>query len=140
MCIRDSIVTASATQNADLFWALRGGGGNFGIVLEFEFALRPVGPVVLGGMLLWPRERAGAVMRAYRDLMAEAPDALCGGMALTTAPALPMVPYELQGRPAISVLVLYDGDPARGAEHLAPLRELAPVSYTHLTLPTNREV
>jgi hypothetical protein len=121
------VVTASATENPDLFWALRGGGGNFGIVVEFEFALRPVGPLVLGGMLLWPRERAGEVMRTYRDLMADAPDALCGGLALMTAPPLDFVPAELHGRPAVGVIVLYDGDVERGAEHIAPLRALAPV-------------
>ena len=82
------VVTASADENPDLFWALRGGGGNFGIVVEFEFALRPVGPIILGGMLIWPRERAAEVTRAYRDLMAEAPDALCGGLALMSAPPL----------------------------------------------------
>jgi FAD binding domain/Berberine and berberine like len=120
------VVTASATENPDLFWALRGGGGNFGIVVEFEFALRPVGPLVFGGMLLWPRERAGEVMRAYRDLMADAPDALCGGLALITAPPLDFVPAELQGRPAVGVIVLYDGDAERGAEHIAPLRALSP--------------
>jgi hypothetical protein len=120
------VVTASENENADLFWALRGGGGNFGIVLEFEFALRPVGPLVLGGMLLWPRDRAGEVMRAYRDLMAEAPDSLCGGLALMTAPALPMVPLELQGRPAVGVIVLYAGEVERGLEHVDPLRTLAP--------------
>jgi hypothetical protein len=120
------MVTASETENPDLFWALRGGGGNFGIVVEFEFALRPVGPLVLGGMLLWPRERAGEVMRSYRDLMADAPDALCGGLALMTAPPLDVIPAELQGRPAVGVIVLYDGDAERGAEHVAPLRALAP--------------
>jgi hypothetical protein len=120
------IVKASATENPDLFWALRGGGGNFGIVVEFEFSLRPVGPIVLGGMLLWPRDRAGEVMRAYRDLMADAPDALCGGLALMTAPAAPIVPHELQGRPAVSVVFLYAGDPARGLEHAGRLRALAP--------------
>src|SRR3954470_14033127 len=87
-----AIVTASATENADLFWALRGGGGNFGIVVEFEFALRPVGPIVLGGMLLWPRDRAHEVMQAYRDLMIDAPDSLWGGIVLMSAPPLPMVP------------------------------------------------
>jgi FAD binding domain-containing protein/berberine-like enzyme len=120
------VVKASETENPDLFWAIRGGGGNFGIVVEFEFALRPVGPIVLGGMLLWPRERAGEVMRTYRDLMADAPDALCGGLALMTAPPAPMVPAELQGRPAVGVIVVYAGDPERGAEHIAPLRALAP--------------
>ena len=90
------VVTASETENADLFWAIRGGGGNFGIVVELEFALRPVGPLVLGGMLLWPRERAGEVMRAYRDLMADAPDALCGGLALMTAQ---LTRYQLAANP-----------------------------------------
>jgi FAD/FMN-containing dehydrogenase len=121
-----SIVKASATENADLFWALRGGGGNFGIVVEFEFALRPVGPIVLGGMLLWPRDRAREVMQAYRDLMIDAPDSLCGGIVLMSAPPLPMVPPELQGRPAVGVLVLYAGAPDRGAAHIAPLRALGP--------------
>ena len=78
-------------------------------------------------MLLWPRERAGEVLRAYRDLMAEAPDALCGGLAADDAPRrCRCVPPELQRRPAIGVLVLYDGDAERGAEHIAPLRALAP--------------
>src|SRR5215211_1678640 len=80
------IVTASETENPDLFWALRGGGGNFGIVVEFEFALRPVGPIVLGGMMIWPRDRAREVMTTYRELMRDAPDALGGGLALMSAP------------------------------------------------------
>jgi FAD binding domain/Berberine and berberine like len=121
-----AVVTASQDENPDLFWAIRGGGGNFGIVVEFEFALRPVGPVVLGGMLLWPRERAGEVARVYRDLMAEAPDALGGGLVLVSAPPLPVVPAELRGRPVVGVLVLYDGELQRGAEHIAPLRALEP--------------
>jgi FAD/FMN-containing dehydrogenase len=121
------IVKASATENPDLFWALRGGGGNFGIVVEFEFALRPVGPIVLGGIMLWPRERAREVMETYRDLMIDAPDSLCGGVTLMSAPPLPMVPLELQGRPAVGVLVLYAGAPDRGVAHIAPLRALNPV-------------
>jgi hypothetical protein len=120
------IVTASETENPDLFWAIRGGGGNFGIVVEFEFALRPVGPIVLGGMMVWPRERAREVMSTYRDLMRDAPDSLCGGLVLMSAPPLPMIPLELQGRPAVGVLVLYAGAPDRGAEHIAPLRALNP--------------
>jgi hypothetical protein len=121
------IVTASATQNPDLFWAIRGGGGNFGIVVEFEFALRPVGPEVLGGILMWPRERAREVMQGYRQLMRDAPDSLCGGLVLTSAPPLPIIPLELQGKPAVGVLVLYAGTPDRGAAHIAPLRALEPV-------------
>jgi FAD/FMN-containing dehydrogenase len=122
-----AIVTASATENPDLFWALRGGGGSFGIVVEFEFALRPVGPIVLGGLMLWPRECAREVMETYRDLIIDAPDSLGGGLVLMSAPPLPMVPPELQGRPAVGVLVLYAGAPDRGAAHIAPLRALHPV-------------
>jgi hypothetical protein len=121
------VVTASATENPDLFWAVRGGGGNFGIVVEFEFALRAVGPEVLGGILMWPRDRAREVMSTYRDLMRDAPDSLCGGLVLMSAPPLPMVPLGLQGRPAVGVLVLYAGAPDRGAEHIAPLRALGPI-------------
>jgi hypothetical protein len=121
------LVTASATENEDLFWAIRGGGGNFGIVVEFEFSLRAVGPIVLGGMMIWPRDRARDVMTTYRDLMREAPDSLGGGLVLMSAPPLPMVPLELQGRPAVGVLVLYAGAPDRGSEHIAPLRALHPV-------------
>jgi FAD binding domain len=110
------VVTASATENADLFWALRGGGTGFGIALELELALRPVGPEVLGGTLAWPRERAGEVARSYRDLMAEAPDALCGALALDGD--------------EVAVLVLYTGDPERSAGHLAPLRALGPATDT----------
>ncbi len=106
------LVTASATENADLFWALRGGGEEYGIVVEVELALRPVGPAVLGGTLAWPRSRAREVIAAYRSLMAEAPDALGGGLVLDGD--------------TVSVLVVYIGPAERGAEHLVPLRALGP--------------
>ena len=120
------IVKASETENPDLFWALRGGGGNFGIVVEFEFALRPVGPIGARRPDAWLRDQARVVMQTYRDLMIDAPDSLCGGIVLMSAPPLPMVPLELQGRPAVGVLVVYAGAPDRGAAHIAPLRALNP--------------
>ncbi|MBO0777098.1 MAG: FAD-binding oxidoreductase, partial [Actinobacteria bacterium] len=85
-------VVASAAENADLFWALRGGGGQFGVVTEFTFRLIPLGPVVRGGMRLYPFARAAEVARAYAAVMALAPDELCGGLAFLSAPPAPFVP------------------------------------------------
>jgi FAD/FMN-containing dehydrogenase len=117
------VVTASATENPDLFFALRGGGGNFGVVTEFEFHLHPVGPILAAGMLLWPRAQAGEVIRFYRDFMSSAPQQVTGGVALLTAPPEPFVPAELQGQPAIGVIYCYVGSPEEGLAAAAPLRE-----------------
>ncbi len=117
------VVTASATENPDLFWGLCGGGGNFGVVTEFEFGLHPVGPILAAGMLLWPRAQAGEVIRFYRDYMATAPDEVGGGVALLTAPPEPFVPAELQGKPAIGIVYCYVGPVAEGEAAVQPLRE-----------------
>ena len=120
------LVTASADENADLFWALRGGGASFGVVAELEFALHPVGPIVTGGILAWPAARTGEVAAAYAELMADAPDDLGGGLSVLNAPPLPFVPEALHGAPVAAVTVLWTGRPARGEELIAPLRALAP--------------
>ena len=93
------VVHASEHENPDLFWALRGGGGNFGIVTEFEFQLHEVGPTVLGGPLLFDYERGGEVLRAYREIMDAADDDLGGCAVIHLAPPAPFVPAELVGRP-----------------------------------------
>ena len=80
------MLRASADENAELFWGLKGGGGNFGVVTEFEFRLHPIGPIVYAGMILHPRAAAPALLRFYRDFMTDAPDEVCGGFALLTAP------------------------------------------------------
>jgi FAD/FMN-containing dehydrogenase len=121
-----SVVTASERENADLFWGLRGGGGNFGIVTEFEYRLHPLGPIVLGGMALWPVERAAEVLRAWRDYADTAPDELSTACAILTAPPAPFVPAALQGRPAFGMVGMYVGDPEAGARVLQPLKDLAP--------------
>jgi FAD/FMN-containing dehydrogenase len=121
-----SLVTASEGEHPDLFWGLRGGSGNFGVVTTFEFALHPVGPLVLGGMLLYPGSRARDVLPVFRDFMAGAPDALGAGAALITAPAAEFVPEEMRGKPALGIVVCYAGDPAEGATVLAPMRYSAP--------------
>jgi FAD/FMN-containing dehydrogenase len=116
------LLTASATENEDLFWGLRGGGGNFGIVTEFEFRLHPVGPIVLGGLILHPRDKAPEVYRFYREFMKDAPPEVGGGLVLMHAPPAPFVPPAMQGRPAVAIVAAYFGPLDRGAEVLAPLR------------------
>ena len=118
-----SVVRASDDENPDLLWGLRGGGGNFGVVTEFEFRLHPVGPIVFGGMVMFPRESAGELLRFYRDFMESAPDEVGGGIALLTAPPEEFVPEEARGKPACGLIMVYVGDPEEGAEVLRPLHE-----------------
>jgi FAD/FMN-containing dehydrogenase len=120
------IVTASPHEHADLFWGIRGGGGNFGVVTEFEFALHPLGPIVMAGLMLWPFDRAETVMRAWRDYMDHAPDELSTGFGVITAPPEEFVPPALRGQVVAGIVGMYVGDPEKGAEIFAPLKALAP--------------
>ncbi len=119
-------VRASDEEHADLFWALRGGGGDFGIVTEFEFQARAVGPMVLGGMLAYPWDRAREAFQASRELIESAPDELMIFDVLITAPPAPPFPPELQGQKVAVVGVAWCGDIAEGERVLAPLRESHP--------------
>jgi FAD/FMN-containing dehydrogenase len=120
------VVRASEQQHADLFWAIRGGGGNFGIVTEFEFRLQPLGPIVLAGLALFPIERASRVLRDWRDWADSAANELSTGCVVLTAPPEPFVPPELQGVRVLGIPVLYVGDPERGADVIQPLKDLGP--------------
>jgi FAD/FMN-containing dehydrogenase len=120
------IVRASDDENPDLLWALRGGGGNFGIVTSFEFRLHPLGPEVLAGLVLYPVEAARVALRLFRDLMLAAPDELGLAFAYITAPAEPGVPLELQGRQAVMIAGLYCGPVAAGEQALYDLRSFGP--------------
>jgi FAD/FMN-containing dehydrogenase len=120
------VVTASDTENPDLFWALRGGGGNFGIVTEFTFRLHEVGPIVMGGMLLYPGHQAREVLTNWRDFVADAPDAFGSGVALITAPPADFVPEPARGKPAVGVVICYAGPVEEGERVLAPLRAFGP--------------
>jgi FAD/FMN-containing dehydrogenase len=120
------IVTASATENPDLFWGLRGGGGNFGVVTSFLLQLHPVGPIVLGGLLVWPAPMANDVARFWRDFMLSAPDEVGGALAFITAPPADFVPEPVRGHPILGCVVCYAGDVAEGEEVLRPLREFGP--------------
>jgi FAD binding domain/Berberine and berberine like len=115
-------VKASAEENPDLFWGLRGGGGNFGIVTEFEFRLHPVGPTVLAGPVFWPMEKSPEVLRFYRDWIADAPDDLMTIVIHRKAPALPFVPPELHGRLVVAVACCYAGPVDEGEQVVRPLK------------------
>jgi FAD/FMN-containing dehydrogenase len=116
------LVKASETENADLFWGVRGGGGNFGIVTEFEFELVPLGPQVMAGPVFWAMEDAPEVLRFYRDWIADCPDELMTIVVQRKAPALPVVPPELVGKRVIAVVSCYSGPVEEGERVLAPLQ------------------
>jgi len=118
-------VKASEKENADLFWGVRGAGGNFGIVTEFEFELNPLGPNVLAGPIFWPMEQSASVLRFYRDWIAEAPDELTTIVVHRYAPPLPAVPRELHGKPVVAVICCYAGSPEEGEEIIRPMRQFA---------------
>ena len=122
------LVTASERENEDLFWALRGGGGNFGVVTSFEFRLHPVGPMVAAGMLIYRPEDAKAVLRGYRDYVESAPEELVTAVALVTAPPEPFVPEDMRGKAALGVVPFYIGDVAEGERAIAPLKKLGPLA------------
>jgi FAD/FMN-containing dehydrogenase len=128
---------ASADRNPDLFWALKGGGGNFGVVTGFEFALHELGPIVYGGMMLFPIDAAVDLLKAYRGFMEGAPDEICGGAAILCAPPEEFVPEPVRGKPVLAVIACYVGPVEAGERAFAPLREwgpalemLGPMPYT----------
>ena len=114
-------LAVSETEHPELFWALRGGGGNFGAVTSFEFALHPRGPV-LAGPLVWPLEAAPALLRHYRDVIANASDELATIVVLRHAPPVAPLPPSIHGRPVCLVLVCWMGEHEAGERAIAPLR------------------
>ena len=116
-------VKASASENADLFWGVRGGGGNFGIVTEFEFRAHRVGPQVVAGPVFWPVEETPKVLRFYRDWIAEAPDELMTAIGQRRARPLPFVPPDVVGRRLVGVVACYSGSVEDGERILRPLKE-----------------
>jgi FAD/FMN-containing dehydrogenase len=113
---------ASEDEHPDLFWALRGGGGNFGVVTAFEFHLHCVGPAVLAGPILWDASDAADVLRCYRDFVHDAPDELGTVVRFGTAPPLPVIPAALHWRPVLMVGTCYAGPIEDGKQALRPLR------------------
>jgi FAD/FMN-containing dehydrogenase len=124
-------IRADEREHPDLLWALRGGGGNFGVVTSIELALHRLASPVLGGQLLYPRERADGLLGFLHEFMPNAPDELGIGLAMTCAPHAPFVPEPVRGRPIIGMTVCYAGEPAVGAAVLEPLlRAFPPVLET----------
>lgn len=115
-------VKASETENPDLFWGIRGGGGNFGVVTSFEFRLNPLGPNVVAGPVFWPIEESPEVLRFYRDWIAAAPDELMTIVIHRKAPPLPFVPPELHGKLVAAVVCCHAGSVEAGEEAVAPLK------------------
>ena len=113
---------ASRTENDDLFWALRGGGGNFGVVTEFVFRLHEVGPQVTGGLIAWPAARAEEVVNTFRQISESAPRELTLVSVRRNAPPAPWVPQELHGTPIVIIVACHSGTPQEAEADLAPLR------------------
>jgi len=129
------IVHASEDENPDLFWGLRGGGGNYGIVTRFEYRLHEVGPMVFGGMIVFPRFRAAEVIRAYRDFLENADDDIGGGVGLVCAPPEDFVPEPMHGMPVVGVIVCYTGKPEDGPAAFKPILDLQPVMNMTQPMP-----
>jgi FAD/FMN-containing dehydrogenase len=115
-------LVASERQNPDLFWAIRGGGGNFGVVTRFEFALHPVGPDIVAGLLVFPHDQAADVLRQYREFVRSAPEELSVWAILRKAPPLPFLPQSVHGQDVLVLAVFYCGQPRDAGRHLEALR------------------
>ena len=120
------LITVSPEAHEDLFWAIRGGGGSFGVVTEFEYRLHQLGSDTVAGLVLHPAERARDVLRFYRDFVREAPDALGGIVNLRHAPPAPWIPSELHRMPVIAISVCYAGPVDEALVALGPLKRFGP--------------
>jgi FAD/FMN-containing dehydrogenase len=118
------LLRASADTNPDLFWAIRGGGGNFGIVTTFEFDLHPVGPEVISGLVVHPLDNARSLLQSYREAVRNAPDELTCWVVMRQAPPLPFLPAEWHGRDVLVFAMCYAGDLAEGEKATRELRSL----------------
>jgi len=124
VCADGSVHTASASSEPDLFWALRGGGGNFGIVTSFEFRAHPLGPIVAFAGVFYPVQEAAGVLRHWRDYCSDAPDEVTSVALAITMPAAPNLPPTIHNQECLVIGGVYAGDPERGMQVMAPLRQL----------------
>jgi FAD/FMN-containing dehydrogenase len=120
------VVRASETENPDLFWALRGGGGNFGVVTAIDFRLHPVGPTITGGVIAWPADKAPAVLEMYRELYETGSADLCCAAMLRRAPGAPWIDPAMHGKPMVGMAVCHSGSLEAGEAVAARLRSIGP--------------
>jgi FAD/FMN-containing dehydrogenase len=117
-----NLVRATAAENPDLFWALRGGGGNFGVVTGFHYALHPVGPEIVGGVVAWPASEAPRVLELYREMAEAAPPELTLVALMRPAPPAPWLPKEMHGQPMVALLACHSGPPEEGEKAVAAIK------------------
>jgi FAD/FMN-containing dehydrogenase len=127
-----SKLRTSENENADLFWAIRGGGGNFGVVTEFEFALHPVGPEILAGLIVFPFSQAKQVLTQYQKFVESAPEELNVWAVIRKAPPLPFLPEDVHGKEVVVLPVFYIGNPVEGEKLIEPLRSFGDAYGEHI--------
>ena len=116
------LVRASSEENPDLFWGLRGGGGNFGVVTGIDYRLYPVGPEIVGGLVAWPASDASGVLELFRTLAEQAPPELTLVVLMRMAPPAPWLPPEIHGKPIIAISACYTGNPKDGEKAVSPIK------------------
>lgn len=126
------LIHASSKENADLFWGLRGGGGNFGIVTLFEFSLHQVGPEILAGLIVFPAEQGAQVLSKYRDYISALPEEMNVWVVLRKAPPLPFLPENVHGREVVVLAIFYAGDEQQGQVLIEPLRKFGTPHGEHI--------
>jgi FAD/FMN-containing dehydrogenase len=127
-----SQIRASDNANSELFWAIRGGGGNFGVVTRFEFKLHPVGPEIISGLLVFPSEQARQVLKKYREFAQSAPEEINVWVVLRKAPPLPFLPANVHGKEVVVLAVFYLGDNTEGQKLIEPLRRFGDAHGEHI--------
>jgi FAD/FMN-containing dehydrogenase len=125
-------IRVSANENTDLFWAIRGGGGNFGVVTRFDFKLHPVGPEIIAGLLVFPFDQARQVLKKYREFVQSAPEEITVWVVLRKAPPLPFLPETVHGKEVVVLAVCYAGDSAKGQKLIEPLRSFGDAHGEHI--------
>ncbi len=125
-------IRASETDNPDLFWAIRGGGGNFGVVTQFEFQLFPVGPEIFAGLIVFPFSQAKQILNKYRQFVNSAPEELNVWVVLRKAPPLPFLPEKIHGKEVVVLPIFYAGAAADAEKLIAPLRAFGDAHGEHL--------